>query len=273
MGRHAIVTAMPSTVTASVTELPESRVRVDAQVPPEEVRRRVEQKARDLGRGMKIPGFRKGKVPAALVLQRMGRDAVLDEAIRDTLVDWYRDAIDVSGISPIGDPKVDLGDPPAEGEALTFSIEIGVRPIAQLGEYKGLEVGRGEATVPEADIEREVEGMRERLAKLETVERPAETGDFVVLDYVGSRDGVPFDGGEGRDQLLELGSGRLIPGFEEQLVGASAGEDRTVELTFPEDYGHEELAGQPASFAVTVKEVKHKELPGARRRLRRGHGL
>ncbi len=252
---------MSSTVTTSVTELPESRVRVDAQVPPEEVRRRVEQKARDLGRGLKVPGFRKGKVPPALVIQRMGREAVLDEAIRDTLVDWYRDAIDDSGISPIGDPKVDLGDPPAEGEALTFSIEIGVRPTATLGEYRGLEVGRREATVADDDIEREVEGMRERLAKLETVERPAETGDFVVIDYVGSRDGVPFDGGEGRDQLLELGSGRLIPGFEEQLVGSSAGDERTVELTFPDDYGHEELAGQPASFAVTVKEVKHKQLP------------
>ena len=252
---------MPSTVTTSVTELPESRVRVDAQVPPEEVRRRVEQKARDLGRGLKIPGFRKGKVPPALVIQRMGREAVLDEAIRDTLVDWYRDAIDDSGISPVGDPKVDLGDPPADGEALTFSIEIGVRPTAKLGEYRGLEVGRREPVVADADLEREVEGMRERLAKLETVERPAETGDFVVLDYVGSRDGVPFEGGEGRDQLLELGSGRLIPGFEEQLVGSSAGDERTVELTFPADYGHDELAGQPASFAVTVKEIKDKRLP------------
>ncbi len=252
---------MPPTVTTSVTELPESRVRVDAQVPAEEVRRRVEQKARDLGRSMKIPGFRKGKVPPALVIQRVGREAVLDEAIRDTLVDWYRDAIDTSGISPVGDPKVDLGDPPADGEALSFSIEIGVRPAATLGEYKGLEVGRRDAAVPDDDIGREIDGMRERLAKLEAVERPAETGDFVVIDYVGSRDGVPFDGGEGRDQLLELGSGRLIPGFEEQLTGTSAGDERTIELTFPADYGHEELAGQPASFAVTVKEVKHKELP------------
>jgi len=252
---------MASSVTTSVTELPESRVRVDAEVPPEEIQRRVQQKARDLGRGLKVPGFRKGKVPPALVIQRIGREAVLDETIRDTLVDWYRDAIDAAGITPIGDPKVDLGEPPADGEALTFSIEIGVRPTAQLGQYKGLEVGRREPTVDDADVQREIDGLRERLAKLETVERPAESGDFIVLDYVGSRDGVPFDGGEARDQLLELGSGRLIPGFEEQLVGASAGDERTVEVTFPPDYGHEELAGSAATFEVTVKEVKHKELP------------
>ena len=252
---------MASSVTTSVTELPESRVRVDAEVPPEEIQRRVQQKARDLGRGLKVPGFRKGKVPPALVIQRIGREAVLDETIRDTLVDWYRDAIDAAGITPIGDPKVDLGEPPADGEALTFSIEIGVRPTAQLGQYKGLEVGRREPTVDDADVQREIDGLRERLAKLETVERPAESGDFIVLDYVGSRDGVPFDGGEARDQLLELGSGRLIPGFEEQLVGASAGDERTVEVTFPQDYGHEELAGSAATFEVTVKEVKHKELP------------
>ena len=252
---------MASAVKTSITELPESRVRVHAEVPADEIERRVQQKARDLGRGLRVPGFRKGKVPAPLVLQRLGRDAVLDETIRDTLVDWYRDAIDAAGISPVGEPAIDMGDPPGQGEALTFSIEIGVRPGATLGEYKDLEVGRREPVASDADIDREVDGLRERLATLATVDRPAEIGDFVVMDYVGSIEGTPFGGGEGRDQLVELGSGRLIPGFEEQLVGARAGDERTVALSFPDDYGAEHLAGQPASFAVTVKEVKHKDLP------------
>ena len=264
LGRHGadgIVAAMPMAVKTSVTELPESRVRVDAEVPADEVERRVQEKAKALGRQLKIPGFRKGKVPAPLVIQRIGRETVLDETIRDTLGRWYSDAIDAAGIDPVGDPTVDLGDPPQEGQALTFTIEIGVRPTAQLGEYKGLEVGRREPEVDEEAVEREVTTLRERLARLDAVDRPAENGDFVVIDYVGSIDGEPFDGGEGRDQLVELAAGRLIPGFEEGIVGAGAGDELTLDVTFPDDYGNSELAGRPASFAVTVKEVKHKQLP------------
>jgi trigger factor len=252
---------MATAVKTTVTELPESRVRVQAEVPAEEVERRLQQKARALGRDLRVPGFRKGKVPAPMVIQRIGRDAVLDETLRDTLGHWYADAIADAGIAPVGDPQLDLGELPGAGQALTFSIEIGVRPKATLGEYRGLEVGRREPTVDEQDVTREVEAVRERLAKLETVERPAASADFVVIDYVGSIDGRPFPGGEGRDQLVELDGGRLIPGFEAGLVGASAGEQRTVELTFPADYGNAELAGRPASFAVTVKEVKQKLLP------------
>jgi len=248
-------------VSTSVTELPESRVRVEAQVPPEEIERRLQQKARELGRDMKLPGFRKGKVPAPMVIQRIGREAVLDETIREALGRWYADAIDAAGIAPVGDPEVDLGGAPLQGQALTFSIEIGVRPTARLGAYRDLEVPRGEARVSEEEVGREVEALRERLARLETVVRPAEKADFVVIDYVGSIDGVPFDGGEGRDQLVELGSGRVLPGLEDGLLGAQADEQRTVSLTFPEDYNASELAGSAATFAVTVKEVKHKRLP------------
>jgi trigger factor len=247
-------------VTTSVTELPESRVRVDAEVAAAEVERRVVQKARALGRELRIPGFRRGKVPPPLVIQRVGRDAVLDGAIRDTLGRWYSDAIDAAGIAPVGDPHLDLGDPPAEGQPLTFSIEIGVRPRATLGAYQGLEVGRRQASASDEEVQHELDALRERMAKLETVDREAQAGDFVVMDYTGYRDGQPFAGGEGRDQLVELDSGRLIPGFEEGLVGARAGEQRTLELTFPEDYGNAELAGQDATFEVTVKEVKHKQL-------------
>jgi trigger factor len=251
-----------SPVKTSVTELPESRVRVQAEVPAEEVERRLQQAARELGRQMRVPGFRKGKVPATVVIRRLGREAVLDEAVRSALGSWYVDAIDGAGIAPVGEPQLDVGDLPSEGQPLAFSIEIGVRPTAKLGEYKGLEVGRREPHVEDAQIDEEIERLRNRLATLDTVERPAEPGDHVVIDYVGSVDGEEFEGGTGRDQLLELGSGRLVPGFEDQLVGASAGEERTVNITFPEDYPGE-LGGKDASFAVTVNEVKAKNLPEA----------
>jgi trigger factor len=273
MERHGIVADMPAAVKTTVTELPDSRVRVQVEVPPGEVEGRVEQRARQLGRQLKLPGFRKGKVPAPLVLQRVGREAVLDEAVRDSLASWYSDAIATAGIVPVGDPKVDLGELPPQGQALEFSIEIGVLPKAELGEYEGLEVARREPQAPDELLDQEVEQMRERLARLDTVERAAAEGDFVVVDYVGylppEDDGLdpahpeaqPFEGGEGRDQLIELGGGNLIPGFEEGLLGSAAGETRTVELKFPTDYGAEHLAGRDASFEITVKEVKDKRLP------------
>ena len=252
--------ATPAAVKTTVTELPESRVRVEAEVPAEEVERRVQQAARQLGRQLRIPGFRKGKVPPPVVIRRLGREAVLDEALRSALGSWYVDAIGQAGIAPIGEPQLNVGDLPAEGQPLGFSIEIGVRPQAKLGEYKGLEVGRREPQVEDGAVDQELESLRDRFATLDTVDRPAATGDHVVIDYLGKVDGEPFEGGEGRDQLLELGSGRLIPGFEEQLVGARAGEERKVEVTFPEEYPGG-LGGKAATFDVSLTEVKEKRLP------------
>jgi trigger factor len=245
----------------TVTELPESRVRVEAEVPPDEVEREIAKTARQLGREMRIPGFRKGKVPPPVVIRRIGREAVLDETVRDAIGRWYADAIGEAKIAPVGDPDLNLGDLPDEGQPLTFTVEIGVRPTATLGDYKGVEVGRREPVASDEAIDAELEQLRERAARLETVERPAADGDFVVMDYVGSIGGEPFEGGTGRDQMVELGSGRLIPGFEEQLAGAAAGDERTVSLTFPDDYGATQLAGQEAEFAVTVNEIKEKRLP------------
>jgi trigger factor len=257
------VAPVSAALKTTVTELPESRVRVQVEVPPDEIEVRLERKARQLGREMRLPGFRRGKVPAPLVIQKVGREVVLEETVRDTLGNWYSDAIDTAGIVPVGDPQLDLADMPEQGAALEFSIEIGVLPTAKLGEYRGLEVGRREVAVEDDAIESELDGLRERLARLETVERPAGSGDFVVVDYLGSIDGEPFKGGEGRDQLVELGSGNLIPGFEKGLEGVGAGETRTIELTFPSDYTSQELAGRDATFEIAVKEVKHKLLPEA----------
>jgi trigger factor len=251
----------PTPLKTSVTDLPDSRVRVEAEVPPEEVERRVAETARALGREMRVPGFRRGKVPPPVVIRRVGREAVVDETVRGSLGRWYSEAIDAAGITPIGEPKLDLGGPPDHGQPYTFSIEIGVRPKAALGSYRGLEVGRREPEVPEEAVDAEIERMRERLAKLETADRPAAAHDYVVLDYRGEIDGEPFSGGEGADQLVELGSGRLIPGFEEQLEGARPGDERAVTITFPDDYESDELAGRKAVFEVAVKEVKEKLLP------------
>jgi trigger factor len=250
-----------SPVTTTVTELPESRVRVEAEVPPAEVTKRLEQAARGLARNIRVPGFRAGKAPPPVVIKRVGREAVLDEAVRESIGTWYSAAIDAANIVPVGEPELDMKPLPGEGEALHFSIEIGVRPPAKLGDYKGLEVPRREAEATDDAIDEEIERLRERGAKLETVDRPAQRGDFVVMDFVGSIGDEEFEGGTARDQMVELGSGRLVPGFEEQLEGAGAGEERTVTVTFPDDYQAENLAGQEATFAVTVKEVKAKDLP------------
>jgi trigger factor len=252
---------MPAAVNTNVTELPESRVRVEAEVPAEEVERSVQRAAAAMGRDLRLPGFRKGKVPPPVVIQRMGRDAVVDEAVRGTIARWYTDAIDAAGIHPVGEPDLDIGDLPAKGQPLTFTIEIGVRPTATLGEYKGLEVGRREPAADEEAVQAEIDNLRERMARLETVDEPAGDKDFIVMDYRGTLDGEPFEGGEARDQLLELGSGRLVPGFEEQLAGVRAGEERTITITFPDDYGAEHLRGREAQFEVKVTEVKRKELP------------
>jgi trigger factor len=252
---------MATQLKTKTSELGDSRVRVEVEVEPAAVDRALSQAAANLGRDLKIPGFRKGKVPAQVVLQRVGREAVLDEAVRQALPDWYEEAIGEAGLSTVGEPSVDLGDLPDRGSPLEFSIEVGVRPQATLGEYKGLEVGRREPEVPDEEIDAEVERLREQAASLDNVERPAQKGDFVVIDFLGRVDGEPFEGGEARGYLLELGSDRLVEGFEQQLEGASAGEEREVSVTFPEDYRAENLAGKEATFDVSVKEVKEKRLP------------
>jgi len=254
---------MPTAVTTTVTELPESRVSVSVEVAAEEIQRSLESQARKLGREMKVPGFRTGKIPPAVVIQRIGRQPILDEAVRGRLTDWYMKAVDESGIAPVGDPEVDLdfGKLPNEGKPLTFSFEVGVRPTATLGRYKGLEVPRREPIATAEAIDAQIQEMRERMARLEVVDKPAEEGDFVVIDYAGTIDGEPFEGGEGRDQLVEVGAGSLIPGFEEALVGVSAGDEKTVPAWFPDEYSAQHVAGKMAEFTFTVKEVKHKDLP------------
>jgi trigger factor len=254
---------MATAVTTERTELDDTRVRVDVEVRPDAVEREVQTAARGLGREMKIAGFRQGKVPPAVVVQRVGREAVLDEAVRRALPGWYEQAILDAGTVPVGEPKLTLDDLPSKGSPLRFSVEIAVRPTARLGDMEGLEVGRREPGVNPAEIDAEIDRLRESLASLDTADRSAAEGDFVVLDFEGRIDGESFEGGNARGFVLELGSGRLVEGFESQLVGASAGDEREVRVTFPDDYRSEQLAGKEAVFDVAVKEVKEKRLPDA----------
>ncbi|HET7508996.1 MAG TPA: trigger factor [Solirubrobacterales bacterium] len=246
----------------TVKELPNSRAEVQAEVDAAEVEKAISRAARAMAKEMRMPGFRAGKAPSSLVIQRLGFEAVLSEAIREALPEWYEGALLDSGVAAIGDPNIEMvSTPESEGEALEFKFEVGVRPEAKLGTYKGLEVGKEEQEVPDEIVDTEVERVREGFARLEPVERAGAEGDSLLIDFEGFVDGSAFQGGAAEDYLLALGSGQLIEGFEEQLTGAKAGEEREVKVTFPADYQAEHLAGQDAVFKVKVKEVREKVLP------------
>jgi trigger factor len=196
-----------------------------------------------------------------VVLLRVGREAVMEQALREALPEWYERALLESGVIPVGDPKLDVSGLPSEGEPLTFSIEVSVRPGAELGEYRELEVGKVEPEVPADAVDGELDRLRDGFASLNPVERAAADGDFLLVDYHGEIDGEPFDGGEAHDFLLELGAEGLLDGFDEALRGAEAGDAREVPVHFPADYQPEPLADKDAVFKVDVKEVREKQLP------------
>jgi len=246
----------------TLKELPNSRIEVQAEVAAADVDKATARAARAMAKEMRMPGFRAGKAPPSLVIQRLGFGSVLQEAIREALPEWYERAVLDAGVNPIGDPSIEMVSAPEdEGEPLEFKFEVGVRPAAKLGTYKGLEVGKEEKEVPDEIVDTEVERVREGFARLEPVEREAAEGDSLLIDFEGFLDGSAFQGGAAEDYLLALGSGQLIEGFEEQLVGSKAGDEREAKVTFPEDYEAEHLAGEEAVFKVKVKEVREKVLP------------
>lgn len=249
-------------VEATVTELPDCIVKLDCEVSTGAFRHAIEHAASDFGKSIKVPGFRKGKVPAAMVIARVGREAVIDEAIRTHLGAWYAEAIAVSEVEPVGDPKIEIGDIPADDNGtLPFTVEVGVTPTAKLGKYLELEVEKEEIDVSDERVDAEVERMREQVGRLEPSTEPAGEGATLMINYAGSVDGEAFDGGTASGQTVELGAGRFIPGFEEGLTGATAGETRKIDVTFPEDYPAEHLAGKDAVFEIEVTEVRVKRLP------------
>lgn len=250
-----------SAVSTTVTELPDSRVKVEAEVTTKAVEQAMLDTAKVLARDLRMPGFRQGKVPPPVVIRRYGRETVLDETLRRTMGTWLVAAIEGAELKTVGEPDVNIGEAPAAGQPLTFDFEISVRPTATLGDLSSFEVGRREPVADQERVDKELEQLRERQAKLVAVEREAKEGDTVLISFVGRIDGEEFEGGAGRDQLVELGSGRLVPGFEDQLQGTKGGEDRDVTVQFPDDYGAEQLRGVEAVFAVTVHEVQEKQLP------------
>ncbi|MFS0861760.1 trigger factor [Fredinandcohnia sp. 179-A 10B2 NHS] len=208
-----------------------------------------------------VPGFRKGKMPRGMFEKRFGVESLYQDALDIILPDAYEAAIKETGIEPVDRPEIDI-ETIEKGQNLIFTAKVTVKPEVKLGEYKGLEVERLEDTVSDEEVDAELTQLQERHAELVVKEEGAiGNGDTVVIDFEGFVDGEAFEGGKAENYSLEIGSGSFIPGFEEQLVGVAAGAETDVEVTFPEEYHAENLAGKPATFKVKVHEIKAKELP------------
>ena len=212
-------------------------------------------------KNLNSPGFRKGHMPRAVFNQKFGEEALYDDALNAILPAAYEAAIAELGLDVVAQPKIDVKSI-EKGQDWTLTAEVVTKPEVKLGAYKDLEVSvEASKEVTDEEVDAKLENERKNLAELVVKEGAAENGDTVVIDFVGSVDGVEFDGGKGENHSLELGSGQFIPGFEDQLVGAKAGDEVEVKVTFPEDYQATDLAGKAAVFVTKVNEVKAKEVP------------
>lgn len=207
-----------------------------------------------------VPGFRKGKVPMSVVKKYYGIEVLLEDAVNFAIEGSYANVLKENNVRPVDFPKVEVVQA-EEGKDLIYTAEVTVYPEVELGAYKGLNVEKKTYEVTEEEVAAKLKEMQEKNARVEVKEGAIENGNIAVIDFKGFIDGVAFEGGEGHDYSLEIGSGSFIDNFEEQLVGAKAGDKVEVNVTFPENYGKEELNGKPAKFEVEVKEVKAKELP------------
>ena len=214
------------------------------------------------GKKYPVQGFRKGKAPKALIEKMYGADVFTYDAINELFPAAYEEAVKAAGIEPVGRPEVSV-DSASEAEGATLTVKVAVKPEVKIGAYNGLTVEKTVHTVSDEAVEAELKRVQERNARELTREGAAENGDIVDIDFEGFVDGVAFEGGKGEHFSLTLGSGQFIPGFEEQVAGHEAGEEFEVNVTFPEQYQAEELAGKAATFKVKLHEVKTKELPAA----------
>ena len=212
------------------------------------------------GKNITVPGFRKGKAPRKMIEKLYGEGVFFEEAFNIIYPDAMEMAVEKSGIKPVGRADVDLGDPAEEG-GLTIIAKVPVEPEVELGEYKGIEVEKETVKVLQADVKAELNRMAQRNARTETVERKAKKNDTVDIDFEGFVDGVAFEGGKAEHHELTLGSGAFIPGFEDQLIGCKAGDEKDVVVTFPEEYHAKELAGKEATFKCKVHKVEETILP------------
>jgi trigger factor len=244
-------------MSVNVTKLEDNKVRMDVEVAPESVKRGVDAKVRELAKNVRVPGFRPGKAPRRVIESHLGRDYIFMEALQESLPNWYSDAVLKTRLRPIDRPEISFDDPLEEGKTFKFSATVEVRPEAELGEYKGVEVPKRKVEISDEDVDRQLEEFRSQFATLAAVEdRPVQEGDFVILDFKG-----PLEGAEAEDYMLEVGRGEFLEDFEKNLVGMQADERKQFGATFPMDYREESLRGQTVLFRVHVKEIKERELP------------
>ncbi len=231
------------------------------EIDTETVKKGIDQAFKKTQKRITVPGFRKGHVPRTIFNQMYGEEALYQDALNAVLPDAYEAAIKETEIEPVAQPEINV-ESMEKDQPWKLTATVYVKPEVTLGDYKGMSVPKQDTSVSDADVDSELEKKRQQQAELVLKEdAPAENGDTVVIDYVGTIDGEKFDGGSADNHSLELGSGSFIPGFEDQLVGHKADEKVDVKVTFPEDYHAKELAGKEANFAVTIHEVKEKQLP------------
>ena len=242
----------------SVEKQEKSTVELVIEVGKDEFEAAVEQVYKKQRGRITVPGFRKGKAPRKIIEGMYGSGVFYEDAINEVYPKAYAEAIEQEKLDAVAWPKVEIVDVGKDG--LTFKALVTVRPEVKLGEYKGLTAEKSAVTITDEDIDNELKPYINRATRMVTVEREAQNGDTVVIDFEGFMDGKPFEGGKGEGHSLELGSGSFVPGFEEQLVGTKAGDEKDLDITFPEDY-HADLAGKAVVFKVKVHEVKEKQLP------------
>ena len=238
------------------------QVTLTVEVEAAEVSKAVEKAVKRLSNRVNIPGFRKGKAPRKIIERNVGMDAIMQEAFDIVGPKAFADALEEQKIEPVSRPQIDI-ETLEDGKDLVFKATVTPRPEVKLGEYKGLKVEKNVEAVTDEDVEKQLKTFQDRQGKM--VDAPegsaVKDGDFTTLDFEGFVDGEAFEGGKGQDYPLQIGSGSFIPGFEDQLIGAKIGEEKEVNVTFPEEYHAKELAGKAAMFKCTIRSIKQKELP------------
>ena len=238
------------------------QVTLTIEVEAAEVSKATEKAVKRLGNRVNIPGFRKGKAPRKIIERNVGMEAIMQEAFDIVAPKAFADALEEQKIDPVTRPDIDIVTL-EEGKELVFKATVTPRPEVTLGEYKGLKVEKKVAEVTDEDVEKQIKTFQDRQGKM--VDAPegsaVKDGDFTTLDFEGFVNGEAFEGGKGQDYPLQIGSGSFIPGFEDQLIGAKIGEEKEVNVTFPEEYHAKELAGKAATFKCTIRSIKQKELP------------
>ncbi|MDE6911645.1 MAG: trigger factor, partial [Lachnospiraceae bacterium] len=244
-----------------VEKLEGNMAKLTIEVPFEEFEEAVEKAFQKNKNKLTIPGFRKGKVPRKMIEQMYGKEVFFEDAANIIIPSAYAKAVDECTEDIVSQPTIDITQIEA-GKPFVFTAEVALKPEVTLGKYKGIEVEKADLTVTDEEVAAEIDKERDYNARTVSVEdRAVKDGDMTVLDFEGFVDGVAFEGGKGENYSLTIGSGTFIPGFEEQLIGAEIDKETEVNVTFPEDYQAEELAGKPAVFKCTIREIKEKQLP------------